>query len=301
VQMHPEQLSVTEATVRALVAEQFPRWQSLEIRAVHSAGTVNALFRIGEAYVARLPLVAGELDVIRRSLESEAAAARELLGRTRFPTPEPVAIGEPGAGYPMPWSVQTWLPGTVAWDADPGSSVGFAHDLAEFIGDLRSIPTGGRTFDGPGRGGDLRRHDAWVAECLRRSADLLDVASLQRLWERFRDLPAPGRELMTHGDLIPGNVLVTEGRLTGVLDVGGLGPADPALDLVGAWHLLESGPRQILRAELGCGDLEWARGAAWAFEQALGAAWYYARSNPAMSLMGRRTLHRITIEPPRPP
>ena len=87
---------------------------------------------------------------------------------------------------------------------------------------------------------------------------------------------------MTHGDLIPGNVLVSHGRLAGVIDVGGLGPADPALDLVGAWHLLEPGPRQALRADLGSDDLEWARGRAWAFEQAMGAVWYYTGSNPAM-------------------
>ncbi len=41
---------------------------------------------------------------------------------------------------------------------------------------------------------------------------------------------------MTHGDLIPGNVLVADARLAGVIDVGGLGPADPALDPVAAWR-----------------------------------------------------------------
>jgi len=101
---------------------------------------------------------------------------------------------------------------------------------------------------------------------------------------------------MTHGDLIPGNVLVSEGRLTGVIDVGGLGLADPALDLVGAWHLLEHGPRRVLHDDLGCDDLEWARGKAWAFQQAMGAVWYYVESNPTMSLMGQRTLERIRAD-----
>ena len=55
--------------------------------------------------------------------------------------------------------------------------------------------------------------------------------------------PSAAGEVMAHGDLIPGNVLVCDGRLAGVIDVGGPGPADPALDLVGAWHLLEAGPR----------------------------------------------------------
>jgi aminoglycoside phosphotransferase (APT) family kinase protein len=101
---------------------------------------------------------------------------------------------------------------------------------------------------------------------------------------------------MTHGDLIPGNVLVDHGRLAGILDVGGLGPADPALDLVSAWHLLDTGPRELLREALRCGELDWERGKAWAFEQAMGAAWYYRSSNPTMSRMGRRTLERIRAE-----
>jgi aminoglycoside phosphotransferase (APT) family kinase protein len=98
---------------------------------------------------------------------------------------------------------------------------------------------------------------------------------------------------MTHGDLVPGNVLVSDGRLTGIIDVGGMGPADPALDLVGAWHLLEADPRQVLRGDLGCDDLEWERGKAWALEQAVGLVWYYLDSNPAMSRTGQRTLQRI--------
>src|SRR3712207_22077 len=102
---------------------------------------------------------------------------------------------------------------------------------------------------------------------------------------------------MTHGDLIPGNVLVAGGRLVGVIDVGGLGPADPALDLVAAWHLLETEPRQALRDDLGCDDLEWARGQAWALEQALGVAWYYRHSHPAMHTMGCTTVRRILADP----
>lgn len=101
---------------------------------------------------------------------------------------------------------------------------------------------------------------------------------------------------MTHSDLIPGNVLVSAGRLAGILDVGGFGPADPSLDLVSAWHLLEAGPRQVLRDRLGSDDLEWERGKAWAFVQAMGLVWYYVESNPAMSRMGQRSLERILAD-----
>lgn len=297
VNMHANQLTVPLETVRELVGRQFAEWRDLPIRAVSSHGTVNALFRIGDEFAARFPLQPGNVEATRRWLELEAQAARELKGRTRFPTPEPVALGEPGAGYPLPWSVQTWLLGTVATEDDPGESVAFAHDLAEFIRGVRAIDVRGRTFSGDGRGGDLRLHDAWMETCFENSKRLMDVTWLRRIWGAMRVLPrgAVG-DVMTHGDLIPANVLVADGRLAGVLDVGGLGPADPALDLVGAWHLLEAGPRQALRDDLGCGDLEWARGQAWAFEQAMGAAWYYVASNPAMSHMGQRTLERIMAD-----
>jgi len=292
VSMHPGQLDVAPETVRRLVASQFPRWRELPLRAVQTQGTVNALFRLGDDLVARFPLVAAT----RERLEAEASAARELLGRTRFATPEPVALGEPGPGYPLPWSVQTWVPGTVA--TPDGHSDALAHDLAEFIAGVRAIDTRGRTFSGDNRGGHLPDHDAWMETCLERSEEVLDVPPLRRLWAAFRALPREGGDVMTHGDLIPGNLLVDGGRLTGVIDVGGLGPADPALDLVAAWHLLEPDPRQALRADLGCGDLEWARGAAWAFEQAMGLVWYYAETNPVMAHMGRRTLERLTAAPP---
>jgi len=95
-------------------------------------------------------------------------------------------------------------------------------------------------------------------------------------------------------------VLVQDGRLVGVLDGGGFGPADPALDLVAAWHLLEPGPRAELRHALGCGEVEWKRGMAWAFQQAMGLVWYYLESNPPMSRLGRRTLDRILAAPTSP-
>jgi aminoglycoside phosphotransferase (APT) family kinase protein len=291
--MHADQLHVAVETVRRLIAEQFPHWADLSVRPLDSSGTVNALFRIGDHLTGRFPLQPTEAAAARRWLEDEAEAARELAGRTAYATPEPVVIGEPGAGYPLPWSVQTWVPGIPAAEVDVSGSTAFARDLGVFIRAVRSIDTRGRTFAGAGRGGDLRRHDAWMEECFTRSEHLVDVPRLRRIWADLRELPRAAPDVMTHGDLIPGNVLVADGRLTGVIDVGGLGPADPALDLVAAWHLLQRGPREVLRAELGSDDLEWQRGRAWALEQAMGAVWYYAGSNPVMHRMGRTTLQHI--------
>lgn len=291
--MHADQVDVTTDIVAALVREQFPRWSGKAIRLLPSTGTVHAIFRIGDDLSARFPLRLADAAGTLAVLEEEARASAELAEVSPFPVPEPVALGEPGAGYPMPWSVQTWLPGTVASDADVSGSDAFAEDLAAFIAALRNAGTRGRSFSGDHRGGVIADHDDWVAKCFEESEGLLDVPRLRRAWSRFRELPRTSADVMSHGDLIPGNVLVTGDRLGGVLDTGGFGPADPALDLVGAWHLLEPGPRQVLRQALRCDDLEWERGKAWAFEQAVGLVWYYVESNPTMSSLGRRTLDRL--------
>ncbi len=296
--MHSGQLGVSVRTVRELVADQFPAWSQLVVREVRGAGTVNAIFRIGDDLAARFPLVAADPDETRRTMEGEVDAARELAAVSTVPAPVPVAVGQPGHGYPLPWCVQTWVPGQDATVEDPARSTAFARDLAAFIARLRSTDTRGRTFRGGGRGGHLRDHDQWLEICFAHSGELLDVSSLRAMWAALRELPEVDSDVMCHGDLTPPNVLVQSGRLAGVLDTGGFAPADPALDLVGAWHLLEEGPRSVLREALGCGDVQWRRGMAWAFQQSLGLVWYYAESNPTMSKWGRRTLRRLAAAEP---
>ena len=101
---------------------------------------------------------------------------------------------------------------------------------------------------------------------------------------------------MSHADLIPGNVLLgDDGRLAGVLDVGGFGPADPALDLIPAWTMLDAGPRRRFRAELEASDLDWERSRAWALVQALGLVWYYRTTNPWVHALGLRILDRLGV------
>lgn len=291
--MHVDQVNVTTEIVATLIQEQFPQWSGKAIQRLSSTGTVHAIFRIGDDLSARFPLRLADAAEVLAVLEQEVQASAELAQVSRFPAPEPVALGKPGAGYLMPWAVQTWVPGKVAFDADPSESDAFAKDLATFIAGLREAETRGRPFSGEGRGGVLAHHDDWMAKCFEESKGLLDVPRLRQVWNQFRELPRTGADVMSHGDLIPGNVLVTRDRLSGVLDTGGFGPADPALDLVSAWHLLQPGPREVLRRTLVCDDLEWERGKAWAFEQAMGVVWYYVESNPTMSKMGRRTLDRI--------
>ena len=103
--------------------------------------------------------------------------------------------------------------------------------ISTLIAALRQVDTRGRRFERGWRGGDLRTNDEWVQQ-LQKSGHLLDVPRLAALWRHFVELPRTSPDVMSHGDLTPSNVLVTEGRLTGLLDCGGFGPADPALDLI---------------------------------------------------------------------
>ncbi|MGC5173138.1 aminoglycoside phosphotransferase family protein [Microbacterium sp. DT81.1] len=295
--MHEDQLHVDVDIARLLIYEQFPQWGNEPIAELPTAGTVNAIFRIGEHLTARFPLRPEPPGFAFELLRTEAAALTELAACSPFPAPRPVAIGLGGHGYPSPWSVQTWLDGNQATPDGLAHSAAFAGDIALLIQAFRATDTGGRTFSGRGRGGDLQAEDEWMAVCLRESEGLLDVHRLRMLWTRFRVLPGGGPDVLSHGDLIPGNLLVRGDRLAGVLDGGGFGAADPALDLVAAWHLFEPHARVVLRETVGSDDIEWARGAAWAFAQAMGLAWYYHDTNPVMSRLGLITLARILDAP----
>jgi aminoglycoside phosphotransferase (APT) family kinase protein len=291
-QMHDDDVAVSDELARALINEQFPAYAGLALERLSCAGTANVIFRLGDDHSARFPRRAGDTNATPAALQREARRAVEFADRSPVKTPRPVAIGAPAHGYPMAWSIQTWLAGSTASPTALAGSTEFAADLVALIAALRTTPTRGRRFTGCGRGGDLRAHDDWVETCLSKSQHLLDVPALRRLWSRLRTTPPHRVDRMTHGDLIPGNLLVADGRLIGVLDAGGFGPADPALDLVAAWHLLDDA-REVIRDALDCDDSEWARGKAWAFEQAVGAAWYYEETNPAMHEMGITTLRRL--------
>ena len=270
--MHPDQLVLSQELAAQLVARLLPGADPATVRILPSSATTSTVVRIGEDLAARFPLEPSDPDAARTALEAEHEAMGEFAAVYPLPCPEPVALGPPAAELPLPWSVRTWVPG-------------------------RAAHPGGRGFRGQGRGGELTANEDWVRECLERSRDLLPVGSLTARWERWNTLARRDPDVMSHRDLIPANLLTADGRLVGVLDSGGYGPADPALDLVAAWHLLDAERRERLRERLGCSDLEWERGAAWAFVQAIGLVWYYVDSNPTMAALGRSTCQRLLEDP----
>ncbi|MBM7844571.1 hypothetical protein [Herpetosiphon giganteus] len=45
--MHANEFPIDQALVQALIARQFPEWADLPLHKVESAGTDNALYRLG--------------------------------------------------------------------------------------------------------------------------------------------------------------------------------------------------------------------------------------------------------------
>ena len=296
--MHPGQLTPSAGDVAALVHAQFPAWADRPVRAVDSPGTVNALFRLGDDLVARLPLNPGDPVATRAGLDHEVATARRL-GTAGLPvaTPEPVVIGAPSNGFPLPWSVWRWLPGDSAYDVDVSDDVAIARELAGFVRALHAVDTDGRAFRGGGRGGRLRDHDGSVADYTADAIGMLDTDAVTRFWHDLRDTPHdPAGDAWTHGDLMPGNLLVAPGRLAAVIDVGGAGVADPAVDLAPAWNLFGPTARAVFREHVGADDDAWRRGQAWSLAQAIGTLAYYRVTNPLMSQTGARTLAALLAD-----
>ncbi|KRB50777.1 aminoglycoside phosphotransferase [Rhizobium sp. Root708] len=291
--MHSDQINIDKAHARDLIADQFPQFRGEEIIELATAGTVNAIFRIGDRHAARFPLRLMDPAECARMLEVETKRSAEFHKCCPFPSPRPVGVGRQSPDYPLPWLVQTWIDGQVATPTGLANSTVFALDLSRLVAKLRTTDLDGRTFDGQSRGGALTTHDGWMEVCFSKSQHLLDVERLRRMWGDLRELPPLDREVMSHKDLIPSNLLVEGERLVGVLDTGDFAPADPSLDLVAGWHLLERDTRAVFREALQTDDLEWRRGSAWAFVQAMGLVWYYEGTNHIMSELGRSTISRL--------
>ena len=83
-----------------------------------------------------------------------------------------------------------------------------------------------------------------------------------------------------HGDLLPGNVLVEDGRVRAVIDFGGLGVGDPACDVMIAWGLFTGASRAAFRSALEVDDAMWARARGHTLSQAAMFVPYYADTNP---------------------
>lgn len=295
--MHADEVDTDVALVARLLAAQFPEWAGLPIEPVLPRGTDNALYRLGQGLVARLPRRAPTVVI----LEKERRWLPQLAPILPFAVPLPVADGVPGEGYPFRWCVYTWLNGENATVARVREPTQFANDLAGFIAALQRLDPS----DGPSpgehnfnRGEPLVRRDAAVRHGIAALEGELDVGVVTALWEESLRAPEWDRPAVwVHGDLDARNLLVDDGRLSGVIDWGGLGVGDPACDVMVAWKVLSADARDVFRTALSIDEATWMRGQGWALSQAVGALAYYTEeTNAVLVREARRWLAEVLAD-----
>jgi aminoglycoside phosphotransferase (APT) family kinase protein len=294
--LHDDEPDTGPEVVRRLLRRQVPTTAGRALAPVTSTGSDNALYRLGTGLVVRLPRLPGaarglavELDWLPRLTDLPAAV------------PVVVHAGRPQEAYPFRWAVLRWIEGVDAWAARQHSDwfgAPLGHDLAAVVQHLRRTAVADAPLRGPGeRGGPLEELDARVRRWLAEADGLVDVRAVRRAWDQCRegarDAVPP---VLVHGDLIPGNLLVRDGRLTAVLDWGGLGAGDPAQDLIPAWSVLDEAGAAAFRQDLDVDEATWLRARGFALEQAVGGVVYYTpRRHPLGSVM-QRTLQRLLAD-----
>ena len=288
--MHAGEVHIDAALVERLIAEQFPRWADLPIRAVRSTGTVNAIYRLGGHLCARLPRV----EEWAQDLEREWRWLPKLAPHLSLRVPEPIGKGHPTSSYPFAWAVYGWIDGRPYSDDLVDDEQQAARDLARFVAELRRIDPAGAPRSGRR---PLRELDAVTREAIEAARGVIDGDAATAAWERVLEAPAwKGTPVWIHADLLRPNVLVRDGQLRAVIDFGGAGVGDPAADVIAAWSVFGRTGRRAFRDALDVDDGTWNRARGFALHQAALIIPYYGRTNPEFVSLARRTVEEVLAD-----
>ena len=306
--LHDDELDVDEQLVRRLLSTLSAAYAGLPLRRFEASGSSNALFRLGDELLVRVPRQPGGTSAIERERRWLPYVAPHLP----VAVPEIVAVGEPGFGYPETWSVVRFLPGEPPGVPHPDEAPrhGLAGDLAgvvralgelavpaDAVGDLELEWYRGRPL--AAMAGDM---EEYVGECEVLVDDeefVLDLDGVRRVWDATMRLPSAGRLVEPrwyHGDLNAENLLVRDGRLVAVLDFGGLSIGDPTNDLAVAWQLLDPSARATFRTTLAVDDVTWRLARGWALFLALMGPGYYWHTMRERCLRGLHTARAVLAD-----
>jgi aminoglycoside phosphotransferase (APT) family kinase protein len=292
--MHDDDLPVTDALIRDLVARDTLQWAGEPLRRVNSSGTDNALFRIGENLVLRIPRRLGAVPSLAKELDW-----LPYLDGLPLAVPGLRHRGRVDLGFHCDYGIFDWMDGEIA-APDAISDVGEAAlSLATFLGALHCVPTEGAPVAGPAnklRGIPLEDMTERTLQAIEIVADEIDAPAAVALWNDALAERHGGRPVWLHGDLKADNLLATGGRLSGVIDWGLSAVGDPAADYATAWSWGDPSGRDAFRAALELGDGDWLRGRAWALYGAVIALGYYRGGrNEPLTRQCRLTLSRLGL------
>ncbi|MFC9084850.1 aminoglycoside phosphotransferase family protein [Nocardiopsis dassonvillei] len=290
--MHADEVWTSPDLVRRLLRSHFPRWADLPLTLVPSYGTDHDVYRLGERLCVRMPRIGWASG----QAEREAAWLSRLAPHLPLALPVQVGLGQPAEGYPFVWSVYEWLPGDNA-NGTIDDHERAAADLAGFVAAMRRVDTADAPSRARGaRGCALAENDEQVRRAIHGLGDRVDGAALTRSWEESLAAPTWDRDAWVHGDLLPGNLLVDAGRLSAVIDWGGLNVGDPACDLQPAWNVFTGRSRALFLSALGTDEGAYLRGRGWTLCQAVIALDYYRETNPGMVRQVSHALAQVLAE-----
>src|SRR3954447_26857985 len=274
--LHDDEIDVDEDLVHRLLATVSSSYDALPLRRFEASGSTNALFRLGDALLVRVPRQPGGTETI----EKEQRWLPYVAPHLSVEVPEILAVGDPGFGYPEKWSVVRFLAGDPPVVPERGGPPRhrLAAELAAVVRALGELPVPEEATRDPAlawyRGRPLASMDHAMREFLRDSQHLvghpdldLDLEQVASAWTRIMRMREAQRAVEPrwyHGDLNAENLLVRDGRLVPVLDFGGLSVGDPTVDLVVAWQLLDPVARSTFREALAPDDDAWVLAAGWA-------------------------------------
>jgi aminoglycoside phosphotransferase (APT) family kinase protein len=265
--MRNDKLIINAALAHRLVATQFPQWKDLPVHPVAVGGWDNRTFHLGNQMLVRMP----SAKQYAMKVEKEQKWLPRLAPLLPLPIPAPLAMGEPSDSYPWHWSIYRWIEGETAAIAPVTNMCDFATSLAHFLTVLQRIDT----TDGPidlesfSYIGALASYDAQTRQAISILQDKVDADAATEVWERALKTTWQRSLVWVHGDISAANLLVKEGKLSAVIDFGGLGVGDPACDLVIAWKFFQGKSRKTFREMVPLDAGTWARGRGWALWKAL--------------------------------
>jgi serine/threonine protein kinase len=125
----------------------------------------------------------------------------------------------------------------------------------------------------------------------------IDTSAAMAAWESaLAASSGPVSGVWVHGDLMPSNLLVADGRLVAVLDFATAGVGDPACDLIPAWNLLSGSARAVFREALGIDDDTWNRGRGRALSMALIQLPYYRDTNKGIAANAQYVIDEVLAD-----
>src|SRR5262249_54931116 len=105
--LHDDEIEIDEGLVRSLLSAHTTAYDELPLRRFASSGSTNALFRLGDDLLVRVPRQPGG----SRTIEKERRWLPGLARVVPVAVPEILDVGEPGFGYSEKWSIVRFLDG----------------------------------------------------------------------------------------------------------------------------------------------------------------------------------------------